>query len=300
MNKHFSEIAASKRWRKIEFLDKGWSSDEKYYIETDDGQRLIIRLADISMHRWKTREYEAIKTISKLGIKMSQPIDFDICAGGEKIYILLSWLDGESLDKALPLMSIQEQYNLGVSAGEILKKIHSVKAPESQPDWETRTMKKIGNKIMFYQQCGYSVPNEKKLIRFINDNVQYLKNRPQTLQHGDFHPGNLILTPDKTIGVIDFNRTDYGDPWEEYVRLTTFSKSISIPFAQGQIEGYFGGDVPELFFRLMALYSALDAHFAITWAIPFGEKEIEETLRRSQSTFDDYRGFETYIPVWYE
>jgi aminoglycoside phosphotransferase (APT) family kinase protein len=161
-------------------------------------------------------------------------------------------------------------------------------------------MKKIEYKIMCYQQCGYTVPNEKKLIRFINDNVQYLKNRPQTLQHGDFHPGNLILTSERTIGVIDFNRTDYGDPWEEYVRLSAFSKSVSVPFARGQIEGYFDGYVPEMFFRLMALYSAMDAHFAITWAIPFGHQEIEATLLRSQSTFEDYRGFETCIPAWYK
>jgi aminoglycoside phosphotransferase (APT) family kinase protein len=138
------------------------------------------------------------------------------------------------------------------------------------------------------------------LLRFINDNVRYLKNRPQALQHGDFHPGNLILTPKKTIGVIDFNRTDYGDPWEEYVRLTTFSKSVSVSFARGQIAGYFDGEVPEMFFRLTALYSALDAHFAINWAIPFGQQEIEYTLRRSQEIFEDYRGFETCIPVWYE
>jgi serine/threonine-protein kinase len=149
MQNYFNEIPASAHWRKIEYFDKGWSSDEKYYIETDDRQRLVIRLADISMHRWKTREYEAIKTISKLGIEMSQPVDFGICANGEKIYILLSWLDGESLEKALPIMDIREQYNLGVSAGKILKKIHSVNAPGNQPDWETRTMKKIENKIMY-------------------------------------------------------------------------------------------------------------------------------------------------------
>ena len=43
----------------------------------------------------------------------------------------------------------------------------------------------------------------------------------------------------ETLGLIDFSRMDYGDPWEEFMRVTTFSKSISSPFAIGQINGYF-------------------------------------------------------------
>ena len=161
-------------------------------------------------------------------------------------------------------------------------------------------LRKIELKMAQYENCGHTVPNNAKILNFINNNLQYLRNIPQTLQHGDFHPGNLVITPSDNLSVIDFNRTDFGDPWEEFVRVTTFSKDISIPFAIGQINGYFNRQAPELFFRLIALYSAIDAHFGIIWAIPFGQDEIRQSLARSRSIFEDYRGFETYIPNWYQ
>ncbi len=299
MNELFSDISESRHWRRIEFLDKGWSADKKYSIETDDGRKLIIRLADISEYEKKKVEFNVIGMIHNLGLDISQPISFGTCAGGKMVYILLSWLEGESAERVLPKLDTQKQSDWGISAGIILKEIHSIKAPEGQPDWESRMIAKIQNKIMQYRRCGYTVPNEEKIMRFINDSLQYLKNRPQTLQHGDFHPGNLILTSRKTLGIIDFNRTDYGDPWEEFVRVPAFTKNISTPFALGQIKGYFNDSVPELFFQLLALYSAIDAHFGIIWAIPFGHAEIEQSLTRSKSINEDYRGFATYIPIWY-
>jgi hypothetical protein len=75
---------------------------------------------------------------------------------------------------------------------------------------------------------------------------------------------------------------------------------MSVPFAVGQIKGYFNGSVPELFFQLLALYSAIDAQFGIIWAIPFGQAEVGRSLARSRSVYEDFNGFETCIPVWYK
>ncbi len=300
MHECFSDIAESRHWQKVEFFDKGWSSDRKYYIETYDGRKLIIRLADISQYQRKEAEYEATVAIYKLGLEMSQPISFGTFANGSKVYTLLSWIEGQSLEVTLPLLDTQEQCDLGVVAGTILRKIHSISAPEGQLDWKARTLTKIKKRTAQYPRCGYRVPNEERLMWFINNNLHYLKDRPQTMQHGDFHPGNLILTSGKQLGIVDFNRTDYGDPWEEFVRVPAFTKRISVPFAVGQIKGYFNGPVPELFFQLLALYSAYDAHFGIIWAIPFGQAEIGRSLARSRSVYEDFNGFETCIPVWYK
>lgn len=299
MHECFGDIAESRRWRKVEFFDKGWSSDRRYYIEADDGRKLIIRLADISQYQRKAAEYEAIVAIHKLGLEMSQPIGFGICANATRVYILLSWVDGQSSEVALPLLDTEEQYDLGVAAGTILRRIHSISAPEGQLDWEARMLTKIKRRTTQYLGCGYRVPNEERLMWFISSNLHYLRGRPQTLQHGDFHPGNLILTSRRKLGIVDFNRTDYGDPWEEFARVPAFAKRISVPFAVGQINGYFDGSVPDSFFQLLALYSAIDAHFGIVWAIPFGQAEVSRSLARSRTVYEDFNGFETCIPVWY-
>jgi len=297
---NISDIPGSKRWRKIEFLDKGWSADRKYCIKTDDSRRLVLRLADISQYEKKKTEYERMGLIYRLGMDMSQPVSFGTCDSGRLVFILLTWLEGESAEDTLSKFDTSKQYDWGASAGQILKKIHSISAPDNQLDWAARMIRKIETKISQYLDCGHIVPDDVRMMRYINNNLQHLENRPQTLQHGDFHPGNLIVTPENKLGIIDFNRMDFGDPWEEFVRVTTFTKTISIPFAVGQINQYFNRQPPESFFRVLALYSAIDAHFGIIWAIPFGQDEIARSLIRSKSVYEDYRGFETYIPVWYK
>ena len=40
-------------FRKMEPLDKGWSGDQKYYLEAEDGRRLLLCVADISEFKRK-------------------------------------------------------------------------------------------------------------------------------------------------------------------------------------------------------------------------------------------------------
>lgn len=53
----------------------------------------------------------------------------------------------------------------------------------------------------------------------MESNRYLLEGRPQTFQHGDYHVGNMIITKSRELGIIDLNRFDYGDPWEEFNRI---------------------------------------------------------------------------------
>ena len=150
-----------------------------------------------------------------------------------------------------------------------------------------------------YAKCEIKIDHDTEFIKFIHENSSYLANRPQVLHHGDFHTGNLIISPDDIIGVIDFNRVDYGDPWEEFNRCV-FSWRVSVPFTIGQIHGYFDNSVPDLFFRLMTLYIATNAVGSIHWAIEYGKNEIETMLKNAEDIFKWYNGFKTYVPLWYQ
>ncbi|MBQ2891834.1 MAG: phosphotransferase [Bacilli bacterium] len=48
-------------------------------------------------------------------------------------------------------------------------------------------------------------------IKYINNNRHLLKGRPNTLQHGDYHIGNIMINKNQELVVIDFDRDDYGD-----------------------------------------------------------------------------------------
>jgi len=158
---------------------------------------------------------------------------------------------------------------------------------------------KIMKRVTDYLQCDHRILNERRLMSFISNNPYYLKDKPQTLQQGDFHPGNLIMTSGKKLGIVDFNHTDYDDQWEGFVRVPASIKIGNAPLAIGQINGYFDGSVPELFFPLLALYQAIEAHFCIVEAIAFGQAEVSRSLVRSRSVYENYNGFHTCIPIWY-
>ncbi|MDH6369450.1 hypothetical protein M2444_001228 [Paenibacillus sp. PastF-3] len=63
--------------------------------------------------------------------------------------------------------------------------------------------------------------------------------------------------------------------------------------------GYFNNNVPDLFFRMMALSIASNQLSSIHWAIPFGEEEVANMLSRAESVLEWYDDDQTYIPKWY-
>ena len=67
------KIPRKDSWIKIHPITKGWSSDKKFYIENDLGEKKLLRIAEISQFETKRREYENMNILSKLGINISLP-----------------------------------------------------------------------------------------------------------------------------------------------------------------------------------------------------------------------------------
>ena len=292
------DIASYESWDIIESINKGWSDDKKFYIKTIDRKEFLLRVSDIAVYERRKREFESLRLLMNMDILLTEPIDFGICNNGKSVYSLLTWIDGDDAETILPKLNNKEQYILGIKAGKYLKQIHSIPAPENQADWKERFNRKIDKKIAMYRDCSIRFQNDDKLIEYIEKTRSLLANRPQSFHHGDYHVGNMIITPNGDLGIIDFNRMDYGDPWEEFNRIT-WSAEVSPMFASGYINGYFDGKASDLFFRLMALYIASNQLSSIPWAIPFGEKEVNTMLRQVQCVMSWYDDFNTHIPKWY-
>jgi aminoglycoside phosphotransferase (APT) family kinase protein len=294
----FKDIPDSISWGIAEPINKGWSSDEKYYIRTINGKELLLRVSDIAQYENKKREFESLKLLTSMDILTSQPIDFGICNNSQSVYSLLTWIHGEDAEVVLPTFDNKAQYALGIKAGEVLKQIHRIPAPQNQFNWAERFNRKIDRNIANYKACGIHFQGDERMIAYIEHNRSLLLNRPQCFQHGDYHVGNMIITPSGELGIIDFNRFDYGDPWEEFNRIT-WCVSISPAFASGYINGYFDNVVPKLFFKLMGLYIASNQLSSMPWAIPFGPEEVNTMLEQAQNVLKWYDNFETDIPNWY-
>ncbi|WP_419884726.1 aminoglycoside phosphotransferase family protein [Paenibacillus sp. B-A-8] len=298
MDSFYKDIPKAATWVSVEPVHKGWSKDKKYYIKTNSGSELLLRTSDISQYDQKKREYEAILRLVDQDILMSRPLQFGVCNGGQSVYSLLTWIDGEDAEKIIPTLSVEEQYQLGVKAGQYLQSIHQMPAGKDQVPWADYYNRKIDKYITNYKACGIVLKGEDQVIQFIEANRYLLDGRPQTFQHGDYHVGNMIVTKSGDLGIIDFNRFDDGDPWEEFNRIP-FCAMISAEFASGRIHGYFNNNVPDLFFKMMALYIASNQISSIHWAIPFGKEDVADMLSRAESVLKWYDDFQTYIPNWY-
>jgi serine/threonine-protein kinase len=291
-------IPNHEKFAKIEPIDKGWSNDKKYYIETLDKRRLLLRVSKNSEYEIKKAEFEMMRRFDALGIPMSRPLDFGVSNNGESVYLLLMWCEGQDAEIILPMLTENEQYILGKKSGEILKKMHSLPAPKTLENWDVRFNRKTDMKIKKYLECGIRFNGDEKVLAYIQNNRSLLTNRPQCYQHGDYHVGNMIISPDGALSIIDFNRPDYGDPWEEFNRIV-WSASVSPYFATGQINSYFVGRPPIEFFKLLAFYIASNTLSSIYWAISFGQSDIDIMIKQSQDVLRWFNNMNTSIPTWY-
>jgi len=293
-----TDIPQYDTFAKIEPLNKGWSSDKKYYVETTDGRRLLLRVADIAEYERKRTEFDMLKRVAELDVPASRPVDFGVCDGGKSVYQLLTWIDGEDAETVLPTLSEAEQYALGVKAGEILQKIHSIPAPENIEDWAARFNRKTDTKIKKYKECGLRFDGDETIIAYLQANRRLLENRPQCYQHGDYHVGNMLIADVKALSIIDWNRDDYGDPWEEFNRIVWCAQA-SPHFATGQLRGYCGGEPPIEFWQLLAYYIGSNTLSSIYWAIPFGQSEIDTSMNQTKDIMQWYDNFNRIVPTWY-
>lgn len=294
----YFNIESSVNWESIDIISKGWSSDKKYLVKTKLGEHLLLRISDIERYDVKKKEYEIVTKYSRLGIKMSMPIEFGTCNEGKNVYMLLTWMEGKDLEEILSDLPEEKQYQLGRESGMILKKIHSIQVEEEDIPAETKKPKKL-LQLSRYEESQVRIPGDEIAIKYVKDNIDQIWRKRPVYLHGDFHPGNLIYLNDGTIGVIDFNRWEVGDPYEEFYKLESFGTEHSIPYCIGEIDAYFEDDVPDEFWVTLAVYVAHASLHSIKWAEKFGQKEIDGMVERCKRAFEDYDNFKSYIPKWY-
>ena len=287
-----------RRFTKIEPVRKGWSSDKKYYAETADKEQFLIRTADISQYEHKKTEFENMKKAAASGIPMQQPAGFGVCSDGTAVFLLLTWIDGEDAEKILPLLPEREQYVLGIKAGEILKQIQTAEVLPPSDDWFIRYGAKIDSYIQNYRDCGLSFEGDELLTAYIEQTRHAMKNRPMCLTHDDYHPGNMILTKEHELFVIDFQRLRTAEPFHAMSGLV-FSGKYSPHFASGQIRGYFGGEPSENFWELLKLYFACIAVNALPWSVPFGQDETDFAYMQITDVLAWYDNMKAPVPAWY-
>ena len=280
-----------------EIIEKGWSGDKKYCVTDKDGKKFLLRVSPVEQYDCKKSEYERMCEVANLGISMCKPLAFGVCEEG--VYSIQTWIDGAVLEDIIQTLSNRQQYAYGIEAGKILQTIHKIPACEGLEDWEIRFNRKIDRKIKMYGDCPLKYEKGQAFLEYIQKHRGLLKDRTQTYQHGDYHIGNMMIDKENTLYVIDFNRNDYGDPWEEFNRIV-WCAGVSPMFATGMVNGYFDDNVPLEFWKLLALYISSNTLSSLPWAIPFGEGEIQIMKKQAKDVLQWYDDMQKVVPNWYK
>ena len=279
-----------------QLIDKGWSEDKKYCLTDEQGKRFLLRVSPIEQYDRKKSEYELMSQVATLGVPMCKPLEFG--TSDEGVYSIQTWIDGVDVKENVHNLTCEEQYSYGFEAGRILKEIHKIPAPKGIEDWEIYFNRKADRKIKMYEECPIKYENGQAFIDYINAHRYLLIGRPRTYQHGDYHIGNMMIGNDKQLYIIDFNRNDFGDPWEEFNRIVWCAQKAPL-FASGMVNGYFDNNVPMEFWRLLALYISSNTLSSVYWAIPFGQDEVNTMLNQAKEVLSWYDNMRNPVPTWY-
>ncbi len=278
-------------------IDKGWSGDKKFHVTTKDGNEYLLRISPANLRDRVAGMFQRMRSAGQLGIPMCQAVEWG--ESKEGIYFLQGWVDGRGAEDVLPDLSADAQYAYGLDAGKILKKLHTLPAPGDAEPWAERFGRKIDRKIAMYDACPLKYEGGEAFLHHIEASRHLLSNRPQSYQHGDYHVGNLMIDRNGTLTVIDFEKDDWGDPWEEFNRIV-WCAQLSPAFASGMVDGYFDGDVPMDFWNLLALYICSNTLGSLPWAIPYGEAEINTMRNQAAEILQWYDSFRRVVPSWYQ
>jgi len=294
------------RFTEIEPITKGYSTKgQKYRVTDTSGITYLLRTSPITMYESDKSLFALHEQAAALDIPICKPIGFGTCQDG--VYSLQSWIDGEDLGTVLPHLSEAKQYALGLKAGEILRKIHSIPLSETDieywtampvnEDWAVRFNRRLDHVISEYHESGLCFDGDTYVLDYIEKNRHLLEGRPQCFDFDDYHAMNMMFSKGSLI-IIDFERYNICDPWEAFSDIV-WSVKYSHHFATGQIRGYFKGEPPEEFFKLLALYFA--EYLLTFWKLhpittEFGHNV---TLQLSQNILEWFDNMQNPIPTWY-
>ncbi|HEL9597863.1 TPA: phosphotransferase [Streptococcus suis] len=277
-------------------LTKGWSSDRKYKVQLEDGRLGLLRIAERPAYEAKRLEFQLVENLFGLGLPVAEPLSF--WADDLSVYTLYEWVEGQDMNDVASSLSDSVLYELGCQAGKFLRALHGLSIDQRQRDWNSFYQAKIDNKLAAYQAASHSYPNGQAMIDFVQANRHLLVGRPIAYHHGDFHTGNFLRGQDGRLKILDFDRYDIGDPWEEFNRLI-FTADLSPAFARGQVDTYFDGAIPEEFWRLLVLYLTVNSLGALSWAEQVDPLQIPLMKEQADAIWTWYQGYSRLRPSWY-
>lgn len=277
-------------------VDAGWSGDRKYRVTDETGRAFLLRVAPEAALARKQTEFSYVRRAASLGVPMCRPVDVGLCGEGRTSFTngLTARTRRLCCRACLPLNSTHTVKAPGARCGCCMPSPR----PKRRRIGRRASTVRLTVKSRCMPNARYIMRTEGHSWRCVAENRALLHGRPQCFRHGDYHTGNMRIGQDGRLYIIDFDRFDFGDPWEEFNRIV-WSAQCAPRFAAGLVNGYFDGDVPLLFWRLLKLYISSNMLGSLPWAVPYGEAEVKTMQRQASEVLTWFTGMRADVPTWF-
>ena len=294
------DIPGADQWVSLYQISDGDSPDLKFRVKDKDHQRYLVRLTDRLQYDRKKSEFELLQLIFARQVPIPRPVRFGLCNQGQSIFTMSEWIYGKAGAEHLIRQPGEDQYAQGIDAAVYLKTIHGSMAPPQSNNWPILINRKIIHMRHVCRERQIRAACADKLLDYLAAQSNLVANRPLSLLHGDFHIGNMVMTFENSLHLIDFEKWKFGDPISDMGPMVARMHAVSVPFMMGVLDCYFNFQISVQELRLLAFYAAIDAVACIVWAAETSPDRLPGALLQARNLLKDYNHFRSIVPIWYK
>jgi len=170
-----------------------------------DAQDLLVRRFDAGDGATARREALAMRAAHADGVPVPEVLTADVL--DDRPVLLTTWCDGVMAFEAIAAAPV-DSHQIGVMLGETLAQLHRVPAPDGLSPAD-RWIARAGPAMEPLRMQLKHVPNADRLI------------------HLDYHARNVMMTPGRIEGVIDWTNALAGPPHMDLARSRAILKAVS-------------------------------------------------------------------------
>ena len=267
--------------------------EKLFRIARNDGRRLILLTAPIGRYEEMRAQAVFANRLIREGLVLTMPpVEVAACKNDTLCYALYGCIEAKNAADFLNTLTTPEQYEFGLKAGKMLRKIHSIKPDENNKSRRTDFRIRAHEAIASLENTKTSFDGFAEIKAFLKNKSGLLENRPEVMLYGEFSSRNIFVYGE-LVGVFTPKNALCGDPLSDFGALCA---SGSVPFMKGQISGYFSS-IPKGFFELLGFYTALFSLERIVFA-ESPQKKLY-AMRLAERACADFSGFTQALPKWY-
>lgn len=275
---------------KDKLIKKIKQKKDKYIIVNTDEENYKVVIINGNTLKSMESKKNWFDQLHELDKNINPIIEVGLAHG--KTYSIKKYINDEKYK-----VSKSEQYEMGKKIGSFLKKFHKTNFEKNNCAWSKIYNYKIDLVIHEYGIGEYRGSQDYILLDYLEDNRYLLNERESTniLYLKSFT--DIYISKNGEIDFDVFDKSYIADPFFEFRNINLSNHNIEY-FVLGILKAYFGEYVPRSFFKILALYTIVEA-----WGEIFKSRQdidIEVMNLKTEEIISYYDEFSTIKPLWYE